>query len=32
VVWAAARLLEPIPAEHPKLIRFLEQRLSPNTR
>ena len=25
VVWAAARLLEPIPAEHPKLIRFLEQ-------
>ena len=30
VVWAAARLLEPIPAEHPKLIRFLEQRLSPS--
>jgi tRNA A-37 threonylcarbamoyl transferase component Bud32 len=32
VVWAAARLLEPIPAEHPKLIRFLEQRLSTKPR
>lgn len=32
LVWAAARLAEPVPEEHPAVLRFLHARLSPAAR